>query len=222
MGEPSVRRAARRDEAGLADLHCRVFPHYASSALGRRFCASLLHAYRSSDDALVLVVDGADSPVGYLVGAKPAAQREVNRAMRGRAVRAAVARCWRPGAWPHLASPAVRVRVVNALRRRPHSQVETSAASGPDAPGSPASFRVVLIGVEPATRGGGAADALLSAFADEARGRGDLSAELVVAAGNAAARRCYERNGWSRVDAGRDETGSARYRLDLAVPGGLA
>jgi ribosomal protein S18 acetylase RimI-like enzyme len=72
--------------------------------------------------------------------------------------------------------------------------------------------RVVLIGVDAAARGTGVADALLMAFAERSREWGATAADLVVEAGNPAAFRAYERNGWVP---GETEHDTIRYHLDL-------
>lgn len=211
---PEVRRAEAGDDRALAALHRRVFPAYASTALGPGFCAALLRTYRRRSDGSVLVVAGPDGPVGYLVGAPAAVQREVNAALRVRAGIAALARVARADARAHLVGPEARDRIRRTLLRR--------RGAGPDPvvdggiPGEvEADVRIVLIGVDEGARGSGVADALLEAFASDARARGHHAADLAVAAENVAAHRCYERNGWRAVASASEGDGPSHYRLDL-------
>ena len=222
MPDRRVRRATAADDEALGALHRRVFPHYPSSALGESFATALLRSYRLRSDVLVLVAEHIDDPDGYLVAAPREAQRAVNLGLRGRAVRAALTRAWRPATRSQLVTPAVRARVRGAgpLRRRPPAVATPGSGTGKEGPtpgGSAVPYRVILIGVDPGARGQGVADGLLVTFAEEARRRGHRSAELVVASDNVVAHRCYERNGWRAVEDEPAGTGSSRYGLDLAA-----
>lgn len=194
---PVARPAGRADVPELARLHRLVFPSYASSVLGPAHCRRLLGTYLHHPDALVLVVDGGGGPVGYLVGAPAAVQREVDRSLRVRAAVTAGARLLHPSTW-----------VWAAARRRARRSTRAAAPPAPDGPA--ATVRVVLVGVAPSARGGGVVDALLGAFASEARDRGHHHAELVVDPGNGAAHRAYARCGWEPVGAP-----PTRFRLAL-------
>lgn len=206
----------RADEVEVvADLHRSVFPTYPSSQLGRRFCCHLVDAYRLRPDAVVLVEDrGGPIPAGYLVGAPPAAHREVQDRLRRHAFLPSVSRgLSHPG---ELRGVAARVW---ALVRRGRSGSAADPPTATERSGDrpvpavgPADERVVLIGVDRAARGTGAADELLSAFTEWARGRGARLADLGVEPSNAVARACYERNGWV-ADLG-DPLGE-RYVLEL-------
>ena len=73
----------RPDDAHrLAELHRVVFPDFESSRLGVGYCRRLLLAYAGRSDSWVLVAAAPDRPAaGFLVGAPPPAQREVNAAL---------------------------------------------------------------------------------------------------------------------------------------------
>lgn len=206
------------EAAEVAALHRAVFPDYESSRLGPAFCERLLNAYSVRTDAFVLVTGGDGGPItGYLVGCPPSVQRAVNDQLALRGALAYAARAVR--------SPAqVAAGLGSAWKRARRvvgQKVGRSSAPAPppdaDEPVRGSDARVVLIGVLPEARGTGAADALLAGFALRARHRGAQRADLVVEAGNDAARRCYERNGWraERPDA---PDGSSRYWLEVGSP----
>jgi ribosomal protein S18 acetylase RimI-like enzyme len=212
-----VRPLRSEEAARVADLHLLAFPDYESSRLGRGYCRRLVLAYGARSDSWVSVAVAPGGPIeGFLVGAPPAAQREVN---------ASLVVPW--GLLGALRSPG---RLLGRLprawsrlrrgRRGPTAPVDAGAAPAPNPgePSAPATIRVVLVGVDPAARGRGAADALLGAFAERARSAGHEVADLSVAAGNAAARRVYARNGWQEVGVEGDGV-AVRCRLDLTASG---
>lgn len=212
-----VRPLGVDDAPRVADLHLLAFPDYESSRLGRGYCRRLVLAYAARSDSWVSVAVAPGGSIdGFLVGAPPAAQREVN---------AALVVPW--GLLGALRSPG---RLLGRLprawsrvrrgRRGPSAPVGASSASDPGPAGqpSPATIRVVLVGVDPAARGRGAADALLEAFAERARSTGHEVADLSVAAGNAAARRVYARHGWQEQGVEGDGV-AVRCRLDLTGSG---
>jgi ribosomal protein S18 acetylase RimI-like enzyme len=197
------------DVATVADLHRRCFPHYQSTQLGAAYCRQMLRAYASRPDAWVSVADDGSGPaVGYLVAAPRATQREVQRALLAWA---AVGSLWHP-------APLVRGlgRIAPRLRRlaRGGSAVEPgpSTVTEPSAARPGATIRVVLVGVGPEARGRGVVDALLETFADTARSRGHLTADLSVAADNERAHRAYTRNGWT------SDVEGTHFRLALNPP----
>ena len=82
MSEPvAVRPLLRADAGRVADLHLLAFPDYESSRLGRSYCRRLVLAYDDRPDAWVLVAMRGEAIDGFLVGAPPAAQRQVNAAL---------------------------------------------------------------------------------------------------------------------------------------------
>lgn len=210
-----VRSLRPSDAARVAELHRLAFPDYESSRLGPGYCRRLVLAYAARSDSWVLVVgapgrDGA----GFLVGAPPAAQREVNASLvvpwgvLG-ALRSPGRLLGRlPAAWSR----------VRRRRSRPSAGGQSPAPATGGARRPDATIRVVLVGVDPAARGQGAADALLEGFAERARAAGHEAADLSVAAANAAARRVYARHGWEEI--GEEGDGVAvRCWLDLRRPG---
>ena len=213
--------AGPADAPELAALHRRCFPDYASSRLGERFCRTLFAAYLARDGVAVLGARTASGVlVGYVVATPPSGQRAVNDAVTRQAALAGVARALRSPS--ELVGLARRAR--SALRSKlGRSSSPAGAAIGSDEvpetldPGEAEVFRIVLICVDASARGQGVADALLAAFAVEGRRRGHAVGDLVVAAENEHAQRCYERNGWTRIP---DDGGaSRRYRVELAGPG---
>lgn len=209
-----VRPLRPADAGRVAELHRLAFPDYESSRLGLGYCRRLVLAYAARSDAFVLVAAAPGHPAaGFLVGAPAAAQREVNRSLMVpwgvlgalRSPARLVARL--PAAWSRLRRPSGGAPAGESVPER------VDPGPGPARP--PATIRLVLVGVDPAARGGGAADALLDAFARRARQDGHRWADLSVAVGNAAARRAYARHGWQEVAV---EGGVAvRCGLDLRV-----
>ncbi|MBX3284072.1 MAG: GNAT family N-acetyltransferase, partial [Actinobacteria bacterium] len=181
MSDLAAVRPLRPADAGrVAELHLLAFPDYESSRLGRGYCRRLVLAYADRPDAWVLVAGRGEVIDGFLVGAPPSAQREVN---------AALLVPW--GLLGALRSPARlwgRVGPAWSRLRRGRRPTPPAAAPATGAPASPASepatVRVVLVGVDPLARGRGVGDALLAAFAERARAAGHRRADLSVATGN--------------------------------------
>jgi ribosomal protein S18 acetylase RimI-like enzyme len=137
---------------------------------------------------------------------------------------------WRDGHLGHVPEAIHRHRRPVDFRRRvpPRIPQTTVAAIGPRVAGF-----VMLRGdeleqiyVEAGARGGGTASALL-AHAERAIGERFALAWLAVAAGNARARRFYERNGWrdagaiayaAEIDGGTMAVPCRRYEKPLARP----
>ena len=92
---------------------------------------------------------------------------------------------------------------------------------GPDDENDPASGLLCAIHLEPAERGRGLGRRLMADALDTMRSRGSRKAVLWVLAGNAHARRFYERGGWRPTGARREEhfgpvvTPQLRYARDL-------
>lgn len=211
-----VRPLRRADAARVAELHLLAFPDYESTRLGPRYCRRLVLAYAARPDSWVLVAaaPGQDA-AGFLVGAPPAAQREVNRSLLVP---------W--GVLGALRSPRRLLGRVSGARsrlRRRRGPVEVGSGpdpvpSGTDAARPRATIRLVLVGVDPAARGQGVADALLEAFAERARSAGHDTADLSVVVANSAARGLYARHGWQEVAVEGAEV-AVRCRLDLTGSG---
>ena len=82
MSDLAAVRPLRPADAGrVAELHLLAFPDYESSRLGRGYCRRLVLAYADRPDAWVLVAGRGEAIDGFLVGAPPSAQREVNAAL---------------------------------------------------------------------------------------------------------------------------------------------
>jgi ribosomal protein S18 acetylase RimI-like enzyme len=193
----------------VAALHRRCFHDYRSTRLGGAYCRRMLRAYATRPDSWVAVAVGGSGRIdGYLVAAPPATQRAVDRALLPWAALHALAH---PVALADDVGPVVR-----RLRRLARRNRATGLPAGPSpedvrAGAAPhATIRVVLVGVDPTARGGGAVDRLLACFATAARDRGHLVADLSVAADNLAAQRAYARNGWAPDAEGR------HFLLDLS------
>ena len=120
----------------------------------------------------------------------------------------AVAEIWRAG-WAdghlgHVPEELVAVRTAGSFRARAAQRVEDTTVALVD--GEVAGFVMVVgdeieqVYVAAAHRGAGVADALMAEAERSIRLAGHSSAWLAVVAGNARARRFYERQGWT--DAG--------------------
>ena len=212
MTEPgaTVRPMAPGEADQVAALHRRAFPDYPSTKLGAGYCRRMLSAYQARADSWVdVAVQPEGRIVGYLVGAPPAAQQAVDRALRPWAVLNAVRT-------PADLGRNLRRAVHRVTRRlRPPTGGDVTPADEDPTGGAlppPATVRVVLVAVDGPARGIGAADQLLAAFARTARARGHHVADLSVAPDNEAAHRTYRRNGWV------GDADGAHFRLVLGDP----
>ena len=116
----------------------------------------------------------------------------------------AVSEIWHAG-WPdghrgHVPEELVAVRTKESFRMRAAEHVEDTIVA--DVGGSVAGFTMIVddeveqVYVAAAHRGSGVADALLADAEARIRAAGHSRAWLAVVAGNARARRFYERRGW--------------------------
>ena len=136
---------------------------------------------------------------------------------------------WRDGHLGHVPAELVAVRTEESFHTRASQRIPGTTVAEID--GEIAGFIMVeadeveQVYVDSRHRGSGVAAALLTEAAQQVKAKGHQRAWLAVAAGNARARRFYERQGWS--DEGlfdypaRTETGTVtvpchRYVLDIA------
>jgi GNAT superfamily N-acetyltransferase len=116
----------------------------------------------------------------------------------------AVADIWHAG-WPdghlgHVPADLVAVRTAESFRVRAAQRVEDTVVA--EVGGSVGGFTMVVndeveqVYVAASHRGSGVADALLADAEARIRAGGHMRAWLAVVAGNARARRFYERRGW--------------------------
>jgi GNAT superfamily N-acetyltransferase len=129
-------------------------------------------------------------------------------------------RGWRDGHIGHVSDELVRARTEASFRLRASQRVADTTVATVD--GAVAGFIMVIrdeveqVYVAAAHRGTGVAAALLAKAEEIVAGNGHESAWLAVVAGNARARRFYERNGW--IDSGLMEYPAATGGGSVVVP----
>lgn len=211
-----------RDVPTVASLHRAAFPAYQSSQLGPRFCHRLFDAYLRQPATIALVRDRDGSPDAFLVACPAEIQRKVNHELLPSAALAAARALLSPSGRRFLRSSASRGRARRALAAVGRARHRVRSGRPPRHPTEPVEMdatdvgpiRVVLVGVSPGSRGTGAGDDLLRAFAVSAAAGGHTVADLVVETTNVVARRLYERHGWVLVPSTGDEA-SVRYERCL-------
>jgi GNAT superfamily N-acetyltransferase len=129
-------------------------------------------------------------------------------------------RGWRDGHEGHVPKELVRARTEASFRLRALQRVADTTIATVD--GAVAGFIMVVgneveqVYVAPAHRGTGVATALLVKAEELVAGNGYESAWLAVVAGNARARRFYERNGW--IDSGLIQYPAATGGRPVVIP----
>lgn len=127
---------------------------------------------------------------------------------------------WRDGHLGHVPGELVAIRTPESFRTRAAEMIPRTTIASSD--GEIAGFVTVTndeveqVFVAAASRGAGIADALLAAAERQVAAGGHETAWLAVVAGNARARRFYERAGWT--DDGAFEYAARRPGGTIGVP----
>jgi GNAT superfamily N-acetyltransferase len=136
------------------------------------------------------------------------------------AIAAVWAAAWRDGHLGHVPDELVAVRTVESFRPRAADRVQCTTVA--EADGVVAGFVTVAgdeveqVFVDSAHRGSGIAGRLLAEAERQVAAAGHRAAWLAVVAGNARARRFYERSGWR--DEGPFEYAAEHDGATIAVP----
>jgi ribosomal protein S18 acetylase RimI-like enzyme len=181
---PAARIAVAADLPAIESLHCAVFREGLTARLGRPYARRLVGWYL--DYGVCVVHDDGGVLGGYVFGGPLETARQMNRALAPLVV-AGVARRPSMVLRPLFISEGLRRVAMVASRRR-------KVDDGPlEAPG----FTLTGIGVRDDHRGRGIAGLMMQRFEAEAARRGFRSLRLSVYKRNAAARRLYEKRGWT-------------------------
>lgn len=204
-----VRAGQPQDIPDIVACHQSVFPHQPQTAMGPRWLADLYEQYVNRRDGIALVAhDPAGNLLGFVVGGPP----EISASFR----RTAKRRFWYMIAWRLLTSRTVRETAWTIFRQSLKRPRHGGAATGLTTGAVERRGRrgvLVCIAVSTAARGQGVADALLSAFVDEARAHGFDYLTLGVYTDNARAIRFYEKHGWHREQSDNQRLASFTVRL---------
>ena len=179
-GQVTIRRARPTDAARMAALHRAGLPEAFLPTLGQRFLTRLYRALVADPAAACLVADTAAGVVGFAAGVTSVGACYRRFALRHGvpAALAAAARLVRPG----------------TLRKLWETARYPARARGQARP-LPAA-ELLAIAVAPGWQGGGTGRALAEGVLAGLADLGVTEAKVVVAAGNTAANRFYERVGF--------------------------
>jgi ribosomal protein S18 acetylase RimI-like enzyme len=174
--------------AQLVDVHLEAFKGYMNASIGSAYVRGFLWWFsrRSDGIALAAVVDGES--VGYVVGAPVGYERAMSRDLFWVVARSLTLRPWL----------LFQRRIVNRLSQRAYKLLRGDripSGSVPDLPEPVMSL--VGIGVSAAGRGTGVGGALMREFESRCLNARMRSMRLSVYSTNTAARKLYERAGWS-------------------------
>lgn len=193
----------------LARLHRAAFRGSMNARLGDGYARALIAWFRRGDERIALeAMRGDGEPIGYVLGAPVGYARRMNRDLARNAAGGLLRRPWLLVDREFRATLWSRLRLLVGFSR---------AATAPPQLPEP-TMSLVGIGVSSASRGEGVGSLLMAEFERRARALGMKSMRLSVRIDNAAAVRCYEKNGW-RLCAAAAELPSVRYyskRLDAA------
>lgn len=189
-------------------LHLSAFEGYTNARLGPPYARTMLSWFARRPDTVALcAVDERGTPVGYVVGMPAGSSPELTRRLAWAALRA-VAR--RPS---RILDPSLRRKAQSYAAR--WLKLRRPPSATPQAPGS--HFALIAIGVDADARGRGTGLRLLEAFEREAQQGGHRSLRLWVYAQNLAARRLYERCGWTLASADTGAQAPLRYEKSLTA-----
>lgn len=169
----------------LADLHTAAFPGFFLTSLGRRFLRLLYAGFMSEPQAICLVAEDAGETLGFAAGTMHPAGF-FRALLQRRALTFALAAV--PGL---LRSPLfVARKCLGALYYR-----------GETPGGLPEAALLSSLAVSPAAQGRGVGQALVTAFAEEARRRGGMAVYLTTDENdNERTNRFYARCGFVLLD----------------------
>jgi ribosomal protein S18 acetylase RimI-like enzyme len=171
-----------------SEVHLDAFRGYMNGRLGRRYARALLTWFMTAERGITLVALGdADRVVGYVAGAPLGYDKPLTRALLPAAAVSAALRPWL------LFDADIRARVMTRLRSLASRRAESRPSPAPD------TMSLVAIGVASPARGQHVGAALVGAFEQHASALGMQAVRLSVYEHNHAARRLYERAGWSVV-----------------------
>lgn len=168
-------------------VHLDAFRGYANAKLGARYTRHFLLWFSRRDDTIALVAVEDGEVLGYVVGAPAGYGSAMNRELFRVVAFESLLRPWLIADRRFMR--AVRAKLKGIFGRTPVVQ-QAPALEGPV-------LSLVGIGTSSAHRGRGAGMLLMNEFERVARQKGFRTLRLTVYPDNTAARRVYERSGWS-------------------------
>lgn len=192
----SIRKMAIGDLPGVARVHLEGFQGYRSTLLGSRFLERMYLWFVTDPAGFGLVAVESAEVVGFVAGARLGSGPAITRFTLGETVRALTTRPWLLG------HPKIIEGMAQKLVQAAHSRPPSLALPGP-----PGLATASLVGIAVATdlKSLGLGSRLLGAFEAVAVSAGYERGYLSVRPENVAARRAYERAGWSPAGPGRGE-----------------
>jgi len=172
----------------LLPIHLEAFAGYMNVRLGRPYLEAFFRWFVDAPDSVALAAERGGGLLGYVLGAPDGYGSRLSR------------RLLVPGALGVITHPALLLdgRVRRAVGARALSLVGRKAGAAEGADQCPRPFMsLVAIGVAGSARGSGAAAALIAEFERRSSARGMRGMRLSVYPGNVAARRFYEKAGWT-------------------------
>jgi ribosomal protein S18 acetylase RimI-like enzyme len=170
-------------------VHRNAFQGYMNTSLGGWYLRRFLGWFAATENAIALVARDQNSECsGYVVGAPVGYQSQLNRQLLVPAAFGLVSHPW--VVLERRVQRAVVARLSSLLANK--RRFSDSNSSLP-----PPTISLVGIGVTAKAQGTGAGSRLMEAFQDEARSMGMCSMRLSVYPDNTAARKLYEKNGWT-------------------------
>ena len=171
-----------------SQVHLEAFRGYMNSRFGVRYAPAFLAWFVAAERGIALAaVSDTGRVVGYVAGAPDGYSRSLTRALLPVAAGSVLLRPWILFDRAIVARGAARL--AGLFRPAPAGPRRSSAET----------MALVAIGVASDARGLGVGATLLGQFEARARAMGMAAVRLSVYADNVAARRLYERAGWSVV-----------------------
>jgi ribosomal protein S18 acetylase RimI-like enzyme len=178
----------------LVQAHMAAFAGTLGVELGERYVTEFVQWFVTDSEAINLVGEKDGQIAGYVFGAPAGYNTRMNRALMGTMALATITH-------PHVLLRSGFIRQLperlRALLGRAKKAPKPTTREVPER-----SFRLTGIGVSPAFRGQGIAQALIRGYEERVWGRGYPVIELSVYATNERARALYERCGWRAVNDG--------------------
>lgn len=185
----TVRKLTADDLAAVVAVHRRSFPGYPNVLLGSRYVKSMLNWFCDAPQGIAIgSIDAAGQLTGYVIGAPVDQVQRLGRDLRPAAIRGLATHPWL------VVHPRILVTIWSRLRDR---FVEAPPYEMPEIPTPCMGLFSIAVAAEAGGRGIG--QKLLAAFEAESRRLAMRSMYLSVFPDNGAARRVYEKAGWTAL-----------------------
>jgi ribosomal protein S18 acetylase RimI-like enzyme len=177
----------------VVDVHCRAFPEYLLTHMGRRYLRYYYSSFLNGKSHYAMVAQIGDHVVGFVAGTADIAS------LHSRVYRAGITTTL-DVAGRFFYDPVLRRQLI-AKRRHLSKSLQTVASNGHSAPAaehSGVSTRLLSIGVSPDAQRMGVAQALVSGFCSKLHADGIDMVGLSVRNDNYSGIQFYDRTGWQR------------------------